>query len=101
MGAPMKRREFLVTAAAGGAALMAKSPVRGQKRAGQEAEGRIYASPAEAIASPREELAYVVGTHAGTKVEQPDFLASVDVDPESKTYGQIVHRLSMPSVGDE
>jgi len=97
----MRRREFLVTTAAGSAGLLAKLPLRGQEHAAHEAAGRIYASPAEAMASPREELAYVVATYAGTKVEQPDFLASVDLDSASRTYGQIVHRLPMPNVGDE
>jgi selenium-binding protein 1 len=84
-----------------GAARLARSPLQGQDHAAHQASGRIYTSPAEAIASPREELAYVVGTYAGTKVQKPDFLASVDLDPASKTYGKVVHRLPMPSVGDE
>ena len=93
----MRRREFLAATAAGSAGLLAKLPLRGQEHAAHQAAGRIYASPAEAMASPREELAYVVGTYAGTKVEQPDFLASVDLDSASRTYGQIVHRLPMPT----
>jgi selenium-binding protein 1 len=32
---------------------------------------------------------------------QPDGLAVVDVDPNSKTYGQIVHQVIMPNTGDE
>src|SRR5262245_41911069 len=96
----MKRREFLA-AAASSAALLARSPLLGQGHAAQQASGRIYSSPAEAIASPREELAYVVGTYAGTKVQQPDCLASVDLDPASKTFGKVLHRLPMSAVGDE
>ena len=96
----MKRRQFLAASAAGSAALLAR-PLCGQNHAAHQAAGRIYASPAEAMASPREELAYVVATYAGTKVNQPDFLATVDLDPASKTLGKVVHRLSMPSIGDE
>jgi methanethiol oxidase len=97
----MKRREFLAATAAGSVGLLARSPLTGQEHAAHRAAGRIYTSPSEAMASPREELAFVVGTYVGTKVQQPDFLASVDLDPASRTYGQIVHRLPMPNVGDE
>jgi selenium-binding protein 1 len=62
---------------------------------------RIFASPAEARNSPREELAYVVATYAGTPVRKPDYLATIDLDPKSKTYAQVIHRLVMPHVGDE
>src|SRR5262245_54537676 len=97
----MRRREFFAAAAVGSAAVLPKSLLIGQEHRVPQAAGRIYVSPAEAIASPREELAYVVGTYEGTKVQQPDFLATVDLDPASRTYGRIVHRLPMPSVGDE
>jgi selenium-binding protein 1 len=63
--------------------------------------GPGYASPAEAIAGPKEELVYVAALHTGTGVDEPDFLATVDVAKGSQTYGQIVHRTSMPHVGDE
>jgi selenium-binding protein 1 len=46
-------------------------------------------------------LLYTVGIYVGTKVQQPDYLATVDVDPRSKTYSQVIHRLPMPQVGDE
>src|SRR5689334_17761780 len=97
----MRRREFLEAAAFQSAAMWAGPRLMGQVHAAHQAAGRIYTSPAEAMASPREELAYVVGTYAGTKVQEPDFLATVDLDPSSRTYGQIVHRLPMPNVGDE
>src|SRR5262245_11039213 len=96
----MKRREFLA-AAAGSAALLAQSPAFGQPRSVQQTSDRTYASPAEAIASPREELAYVVATYAGTKIAQADFLATIDLNTTSPSYGKIVHRLPMPQVGDE
>lgn len=39
--------------------------------------------------------------YAGTGLDEPDFLGVVDVNPESETYSQIVHKTSMPNVGDE
>jgi selenium-binding protein 1 len=70
--------------------------------AGQQHDhDRIFATPADARKSAPEKLAYVVATYAGTDIKQPDYLATIDVDPASKTYSRIVHRLKMPSVGDE
>jgi selenium-binding protein 1 len=93
----MFRRDFLAASAAvASSALLPRLAA-----ASQSAAGRIYTSPAEAIASPREELAYVVGVYAGTKVKAPDFLATIDLDPTSKTYSQVIHRLPMPNAGDE
>ena len=63
--------------------------------------GPGYASPAEAMQAEREKLLYTVGLYVGTGIEAPDYLATVDVDPESATYSQIIHRLPMPNVGDE
>jgi methanethiol oxidase len=60
-----------------------------------------YSSPSEAIAAPREEVLYVAGLYEGTGTPEPDFLAVVDVDPDSTTYSEIIHRTSMPNVGDE
>ena len=37
----------------------------------------------------------------GTGREKPDYLATVDVDPNSPTYSTVIHRLPMPFVGDE
>ena len=67
----------------------------------QHKDDRIFATPADAIKSPPEKLAYVVATYAGTDVKKPDYLATIDVDPQSKTYSQVIHRLQMPNVGDE
>jgi selenium-binding protein 1 len=64
--------------------------------------GPGYASPQEAIQhAPREEVVYVAGLYTGTGVQEPDFLAVVDVHPESDTYSHIIYRLPMPNVGDE
>jgi len=48
-----------------------------------------------------EKLLYSVALYTGTGVEAPDYLATIDVDPESPTYSQIVNRLEMPNIGDE
>jgi methanethiol oxidase len=90
----MDRRQFLSTVAAGGPLALAG--------AGQPAPGdRTFATPEDARKSPPEKLAYVIGVYAGTGVEKPDFLATIDVDPASKTYSQVIHRLPMPNAGDE
>ncbi|WP_147104814.1 selenium-binding protein SBP56-related protein [Tateyamaria sp. syn59] len=59
----------------------------------------FYPSPNDAIHAPVEKLAFTLMLSPdGTK---PDGLAVVDVDPESKTYSQIVHELYVPNLGDE
>ena len=63
--------------------------------------GPGYASPAEAMKAPREKLLYTVALYVGTGVEKPDYLATVDVDPESPTYSSVVARTEMPQIGDE
>jgi len=67
-----------------------------------EAEGPGYVTPQAAIEeSERETMAYVVGLYTGTDVDAPDFLAVVDLDPDSASYCQIVDRIEMPTKGDE
>ncbi|KAB5520872.1 hypothetical protein DKX38_025191 [Salix brachista] len=39
--------------------------------------------------------------YTGTGIEKPDYLATVDVDPNSPNYSRVIHRLPMPNVGDE
>ncbi len=63
--------------------------------------GPGYASPQEAIQAEKEKLLYTVALYTGTGVQKPDYLATVDVDPESPTYSQVIHRLEMPNIGDE
>lgn len=92
----MNRREFLHASAA--TALAASA---GVSPAVQPAGTPGFASPQEAMKGPREKLLFVSCTYANTGVEKPDYLAVVDADPASKTYSQVVHRLSMPKVGDE
>ena len=63
--------------------------------------GPGYASPAEAIRSPRENLLYTIAIYTGTGIQKPDYLATVDVNPSSPNYSQVIHRLEMPDIGDE
>jgi methanethiol oxidase len=63
--------------------------------------GPGYASPAEAMQAEREKLLYVNALYDGTGIDAPDYLATVDVDPASPTYAQVIHRTPMPYVGDE
>jgi selenium-binding protein 1 len=94
----MDRRRFLTSVAAGGALALAT----GRLRAGETGEDdRTFATPEDARKSPPEKLAYVIGVYAGTGANKPDYLATIDVDPASKTYSQVVNRLPMPNVGDE
>ena len=51
--------------------------------------------------APKEDILYVAGLYEGTGIDEPDFLAVVDVNPDSPTYSQVVHRTAMPNVGDE
>ncbi|RMF41498.1 MAG: selenium-binding protein [Planctomycetota bacterium] len=101
----MKRRHFIRTSGlAGLAAATARWPAadgHGPQQSATTCCDRTYATVQDAIRSPRETLAYVPGIYAGTGVEQPDYLATIDVDPSSKNYGRVIHRLPMPNVGDE
>ena len=46
-------------------------------------EGPGYASPGEALRQPPEEVAYVACLYEGTGINEPDFIAVVDTNPES------------------
>ncbi|KAM7278112.1 hypothetical protein ACFE04_005246 [Oxalis oulophora] len=63
--------------------------------------GPGYATPLDAMSGPKESLIYVTCVYTGTGIEKPDYLATVDVDPNSPNYGKVIHRLPMPYVGDE
>ncbi len=63
--------------------------------------GPGYASPEAAIKSDPEKLLYTIALYTGTGIEEPDYLATVDVDPNSPTYSQVIHRLPMSYIGDE
>ena len=38
---------------------------------------------------------------AGTAQKKPDYLATVDVDPDSKTFSKVVHRTPVNHLDDE
>ena len=63
--------------------------------------GPGYASPKEAMQADREKLLYTVALYVGTGVEKPDYLATVDVDPDSPTYSSVIARTEVPTIGDE
>ncbi|KAK8490344.1 hypothetical protein V6N13_009016 [Hibiscus sabdariffa] len=63
--------------------------------------GPGYATPLEAMSGPREAILYVNCIYNGTGRNKPDFLATVDVDPNSPTYSKVIHRLFMTYIGDE
>ncbi|MFN6560701.1 MAG: selenium-binding family protein [Nostoc sp. ChiSLP01] len=63
--------------------------------------GPGYASPEAASKAETEKVLYAIALYTGTGIEEPDYLATVDVDPNSPTYSQVIHRLSMPYIGDE
>ncbi|BAZ44241.1 hypothetical protein NIES4102_12490 [Chondrocystis sp. NIES-4102] len=63
--------------------------------------GPGYASPQIAMQAEPEKILYAIALYTGTGIEQPDYLATIDVDPNSSTYSQIIHRLPMPYIGDE
>ncbi|XP_065516495.1 methanethiol oxidase-like [Lathamus discolor] len=60
-----------------------------------------YPTCPETVKAPREEVAYVTCTYRETCIDQPDFLATVDLNPRSPYYGQVIHRLPMPNLKDE
>ena len=66
-----------------------------------EHTGPGYASPQVAREQPPEQVVYVAALYEGTGIDKPDFIAVVDVDPSSDSYGEIVGRTDMPNVGDE
>jgi selenium-binding protein 1 len=45
--------------------------------------GPGYASPTEAIKAPSEKLLYTIAIYTGTGIQKPDYLATIDVDPDS------------------
>ena len=61
----------------------------------------LYPTPRDAMRAPPEDIAYVAALYVGTGVNAPDFLAVVDVDPKSPTYGKVIYKLDLPYIGDE
>ena len=59
----------------------------------------FHASPRLAMEAPVETLAYTLMLSPDGSA--PDGLAVVDVDPDSTSFGEIVHQVLMPNTGDE
>lgn len=93
----MRRRKFLASATAAVCPMVLGTRTRAAPAPPDDA--RTFATPAEARKSPPETLAYVAAVSCTPG--KPDYLATVDVDPVSPTYSQVVHRLKMPHAGDE
>lgn len=60
----------------------------------------FYPSPKMAMEAPPEKLAYIALINPTGK-GQADAIAVVDLDPESKSYGQQISQTDMPQAGDE
>ncbi|XP_003384485.1 PREDICTED: selenium-binding protein 1-like isoform X1 [Amphimedon queenslandica] len=63
--------------------------------------GPGYATPLDAMKGPREKLLYIPCIYTNTATKKSDYLATIDCDPDSKDYGKVIHRLSMPYAEDE
>ncbi|MFF5025570.1 selenium-binding protein SBP56-related protein [Streptomyces collinus] len=63
------------------------------------ADPTLYRTPADAVAAPREELAYVVGFDPAG--ERPDALFTVGTDPGSPAYGRVISHAEVPGAGNE
>ena len=59
----------------------------------------FYASPRLAMAAAAEKLAYVAMLNPDP--QKPDALAVVDVDPASRSFGQLISQVNMTGIGDE
>jgi selenium-binding protein 1 len=74
------------------------APAPATKHACCGGTGPGYATPLDAMTKgPRERLIFVPCIVASEA--RPDYLATVDVDPASKTYGQVGGRGTAPSAG--
>ncbi|KAI5717928.1 hypothetical protein M8J77_013670 [Diaphorina citri] len=63
-------------------------------------KGPGYRTPVDAMRyGPRETLLYVICIQPNG--QHPDYLAVIDVDPQSKTYQQVISRCYMTHIGDE
>ncbi|CAH0388579.1 unnamed protein product [Bemisia tabaci] len=64
--------------------------------------GPGYKTPADAMKGPKEKILYVACIQPYPEEKKsPDYIATVDVDPSSPSYMQIIHRAYMSTVGDE
>ncbi|CAF0782674.1 unnamed protein product [Adineta steineri] len=63
-------------------------------------KGPGYASPLDAMANaPNEKIIYV--SMLPCQDDQPNYLATIDVDPDSPNYQKVLHRMYFPNVNDE
>ena len=46
-------------------------------------------------------ILYTIAIYTGTGIQKPDYLCTIDADPDSPTYSEVIHRLEMPGIGDE
>ena len=53
------------------------------------AEGPGYATPLDAMRGPREKLLYIPCVYTGTGRGKPDYLATIDCNPDSSNYGKV------------
>lgn len=104
----MKRREFLKKTAAssalatfGAAAFSVSVQSEADETQGIDCCDRTHATVQDAMKAPAETIAYVPAIYAGTGIQKPDYLATIDVDPKSVDYGKVISRLEMPNLGDE
>jgi selenium-binding protein 1 len=58
-----------------------------------------YPTPSEAMRAPPERIAYVAALYTGIDANRPDFIAVVDVDPSSASYGKVIARVELPKPG--
>jgi len=63
-------------------------------------KGPGYASPLEAMQNGKQEKIIYVAMIPCQEGE-PDYLATIDVDPESPNYQKVINRLYSPNVNDE
>jgi selenium-binding protein 1 len=63
--------------------------------------GPGYKSPQDAINAKCEKIVYTICIYTGTGIDKPDYLATIDVDEVSSTYGEVIHRLELGKPGDE
>lgn len=59
--------------------------------------GPGYASPLEAMKGPREKLLYIPCIYRLTNAKKPDYLATIDCDPESPDFGKVDYRCNHPA----
>lgn len=88
----MNRRDFLATTATAGLV---------SRLSGSDGGLPNFKTPQEAIKAPPERYLFTSCSYGGTNTQNPDYLAVVDVDPASKNYSRVVHRLAMKQLDEE